>query len=96
MFPIKVFNNLVFRISYLCVILGLLCDILWSDPNKVKFGWHLNDRGVSYTFGADVVNKFLIKHDFDLICRGHQVNFNKFFIPYLFHKIKIAGGRRRL
>lgn len=28
---------------------------------------------MSYTFGADVVKKFLEKHDFDLICRGHQV-----------------------
>lgn len=54
-------------------ILGLLCDLLWSDPNKDKHGWSVNDRGVSYTFGADVVTKFLEKHDFDLICRGHQV-----------------------
>lgn len=56
-----------------CVLLGLLCDLLWSDPNKDKYGWSVNDRGVSYTFGADVVTKFLEKHDFDLICRGHQV-----------------------
>lgn len=54
-------------------LLGLLCDLLWSDPNKDKYGWNVNDRGVSYTFGADVVTKFLEKHDFDLICRGHQV-----------------------
>ncbi|KVI04781.1 Metallophosphoesterase domain-containing protein [Cynara cardunculus var. scolymus] len=34
---------------------GLLCDLLWSDPcNEVK-GWGMNDRGVSYTFGADIV-----------------------------------------
>uniref|UniRef100_A0A3B5B372 Serine/threonine specific protein phosphatases domain-containing protein n=1 Tax=Stegastes partitus TaxID=144197 RepID=A0A3B5B372_9TELE len=32
-----------------------------------------NDRGVSFTFGADVVAKFLHKHDMDLICRAHQV-----------------------
>merc|ERR1711943_161882 len=32
-----------------------------------------NDRGVSYTFGADVVSKFLQKHDYDLIVRAHQV-----------------------
>lgn len=37
-------------------------------------GWGENDRGVSYTFGADVVAKFLHKHDLDLICRAHQVN----------------------
>lgn len=36
-------------------------------------GWGENDRGVSFTFGAEVVAKFLRKHDFDLICRAHQV-----------------------
>lgn len=30
-------------------------------------------RGVSYTFGADVVSTFLKRHDLDLICRAHQV-----------------------
>ncbi|XP_053194899.1 protein phosphatase 1, catalytic subunit, alpha isozyme a [Scomber japonicus] len=35
--------------------------------------WGENDRGVSFTFGADVVAKFLHKHDMDLICRAHQV-----------------------
>lgn len=52
---------------------GLLCDLLWSDPDKDVMGWGENDRGVSYTFGADVVGKFLHKHDLDLICRAHQV-----------------------
>ena len=36
-------------------------------------GWGENDRGVSFTFGADVVSKFLNRHDLDLICRAHQV-----------------------
>ena len=36
-------------------------------------GWGENDRGVSYTFGPDVVTEFLQKHDLDLICRAHQV-----------------------
>jgi len=52
---------------------GLLCDLLWSDPDRDISGWGENDRGVSYTFGADVVTKFLDKHDLDLICRAHQV-----------------------
>ena len=45
---------------------GLLCDLLWSDPEADIAGWAENDRGVSYTFGADVVSKFLVKHDYDL------------------------------
>lgn len=52
---------------------GLLCDLLWSDPDKETTGWGENDRGVSFTFGADVVTKFLHNHDLDLICRAHQV-----------------------
>ncbi|XP_048476690.1 serine/threonine-protein phosphatase PP1-alpha catalytic subunit-like [Rhincodon typus] len=52
---------------------GLLCDLLWSDPDKDVQGWGENDRGVSFTFGAEVVAKFLHKHDLDLICRAHQI-----------------------
>ncbi|XP_058076193.1 serine/threonine-protein phosphatase PP1-like isoform X2 [Magnolia sinica] len=52
---------------------GLLCDLLWSDPNHDIKGWGDSDRGVSCTFGADVLAEFLDKNDLDLICRGHQV-----------------------
>lgn len=96
---------------------GLLCDLLWSDPDKdigeccsvlcwllprriscrrhplpraaltqylsnnppihstslSVVGWGENDRGVSFTFGPDVVAAFLKRHDLDLICRAHQV-----------------------
>eukprot|EP01006_Ploeotia_vitrea_P035979 TRINITY_DN65951_c0_g1_i2.p1 TRINITY_DN65951_c0_g1~~TRINITY_DN65951_c0_g1_i2.p1 ORF type:complete len:329 (+),score=-15.78 TRINITY_DN65951_c0_g1_i2:131-1117(+) len=52
---------------------GLLCDLLWADPNKDISGWRESDRGVSFTFGDDVVAQFLRRHDLDLICRAHQV-----------------------
>jgi len=52
---------------------GLLCDLLWADPDKDIDGWGENDRGVSFTFGEDIVAQFLHKHDLDLICRAHQV-----------------------
>eukprot|EP00927_Polykrikos_kofoidii_P052287 TRINITY_DN4607_c0_g2_i1.p1 TRINITY_DN4607_c0_g2~~TRINITY_DN4607_c0_g2_i1.p1 ORF type:complete len:305 (+),score=42.74 TRINITY_DN4607_c0_g2_i1:81-995(+) len=52
---------------------GLLCDLLWSDPEKEVSGWGENDRGVSFTFGPDIVQNFLRKHDLDLVCRAHQV-----------------------
>eukprot|EP00475_Leptophrys_vorax_P027477 TRINITY_DN39168_c0_g1_i1.p1 TRINITY_DN39168_c0_g1~~TRINITY_DN39168_c0_g1_i1.p1 ORF type:complete len:328 (+),score=33.26 TRINITY_DN39168_c0_g1_i1:292-1275(+) len=52
---------------------GLLCDLLWADPDKDIQGWGDNDRGVSYTFGSDTVTEFLDKHDLDLVCRAHQV-----------------------
>lgn len=62
-------------------LLGLLCDLLWSDPDKDVQGWGENDRGVSFTFGADVVSKFLNRHDLDLICRAHQVTYS--FVKYI-------------
>ncbi|KAF9622913.1 hypothetical protein IFM89_035146 [Coptis chinensis] len=52
---------------------GLLCDLLLSDPGRDVKGWGMNDRGISYTFGADKVSEFLLKHDLDLVCRAHQV-----------------------
>jgi len=52
---------------------GLLCDLLWADPDADTTGWMENDRGVSFTFGGDVVENFLKRHEFDLIVRAHQV-----------------------
>lgn len=34
---------------------GLLCDLLWSDPEKGVQGWAENERGVSYVFSAEIV-----------------------------------------
>ena len=71
--------------TYIIFIPGLLCDLLWSDPDKDVQGWGENDRGVSFTFGADVVSKFLNRHDLDLICRAHQVIFKKtYFFSYVY------------
>ena len=52
---------------------GLLCDILWSDPDENAKGWGENDRGVSCTFNETVLKNFLEKNDLDLLCRAHQV-----------------------
>jgi serine/threonine-protein phosphatase PP1 catalytic subunit len=52
---------------------GIICDLLWADPDKDITGWCENDRGVSYTFGPDVAASFLAVHDLDLIVRAHQV-----------------------
>ena len=52
---------------------GLLCDILWSDPDEHASGWGENDRGVSCTFNETVLKSFLEKNDLDLLCRAHQV-----------------------
>lgn len=52
---------------------GMICDLLWADPDKDISGWAENDRGVSFIFGPDIVSSFLTKHDMDLVCRAHQV-----------------------
>ncbi|XP_034475725.1 serine/threonine-protein phosphatase alpha-3 isoform-like [Drosophila innubila] len=52
---------------------GLLCDLLWSDPDRFGFGFSPSDRGVSFLYGRDVLERFLRKYDFDLLCRAHQV-----------------------
>jgi len=52
---------------------GVICDLLWADPDKDIAGWAESDRGVSFIFGPDVVSNFLQKWDMDLICRAHQV-----------------------
>jgi serine/threonine-protein phosphatase PP1 catalytic subunit len=58
---------------------GILTDLVWSDPDKDEQGWNPNiDRGISYTFGADIVTKFTKKHNLSMIVRAHQVH----FLPY--------------
>ena len=52
---------------------GLLCDLLWSDPDKDVLEYDENDRGVSVIFGEKIVQEFNKKNDLDLIIRAHQV-----------------------
>uniref|UniRef100_F1L9N6 Serine/threonine-protein phosphatase n=1 Tax=Ascaris suum TaxID=6253 RepID=F1L9N6_ASCSU len=52
---------------------SLHIDLVWSDPDGSVKGWQPNNRGLSYTFGVDVVNDMCQKLDIDLIARAHQV-----------------------
>jgi serine/threonine-protein phosphatase PP1 catalytic subunit len=52
---------------------GLLCDLLWADPDKDILGWYENDRGVSFTFGPDALNTLEDRLGLDLVIRAHQV-----------------------
>ena len=65
---------------------GVICDLLWSDPDSnLNGGWGPNSRSISVTFSDEVIGEFLKEHDFDLICRAHEVVED----GYLFH-----AGRR--
>ncbi|KAL6738753.1 hypothetical protein Aduo_012268 [Ancylostoma duodenale] len=52
---------------------SLPLDLLWADPdiNIKQFKFSL--RGVSCTFGPDVLQTVLEKYGFDLVARAHQV-----------------------
>lgn len=52
---------------------GLVCDLTWSDPDKVADAWSPSDRGVSYLFNGEVVEAFCKNNNLDLICRAHQL-----------------------
>jgi len=52
---------------------GFLCDLLWADPMVEGSGFGPNDRGVSVSFGADVLGDILAKENLDLVVRAHQV-----------------------
>jgi serine/threonine-protein phosphatase PP1 catalytic subunit len=61
---------------------GLLCDLLWADPDGEIEGWGANDRGTSYTFGCDIATQFCHDFGFELICRAHQAVMGGFEFPY--------------
>ncbi|EAY11363.1 Serine/threonine protein phosphatase PP1-gamma catalytic subunit, putative [Trichomonas vaginalis G3] len=61
---------------------GLLCDLLWSDPNMDVDDWEDNERGTSYCFGAQQVEDFLTKFGFDLVCRAHQAIMEGYEFPF--------------
>jgi serine/threonine-protein phosphatase PP1 catalytic subunit len=51
-----------------------MCDLLCSDPDNAITGWSVNGNNErTFTFGPDVVSRFLNKHNMDLIVRSSQV-----------------------
>ena len=52
---------------------GLLCDLVWSDPESNLKGWEMNNRGVSFTFNEKIVDNFLTIHNLEVLVRAHQV-----------------------
>jgi len=52
---------------------GPLADIMWSDPDPDKDGFVQSARGAGYTFGGDMVKKFLLVNQLQHIVRAHQL-----------------------
>lgn len=61
---------------------GLLCDLLWADPDYEVEEWGENDRGTSYVFGTSPLQKFLNYFKFDLVCRAHQAVMGGYEFPF--------------
>lgn len=52
---------------------GLVCDLLWACPERDADGWIEADKGVSYSFGPNIVRKFLDTFGFERLIVGGQV-----------------------
>ncbi|KAK8854190.1 hypothetical protein M9Y10_016749 [Tritrichomonas musculus] len=63
---------------------GPIADLLWSDPSpSVPNGdWGPNQRGTTFTWGQNIVNKFLKDNGLEMIIRAHQVAFEGFKYPF--------------
>jgi len=51
---------------------GILCDILWSDPED-RNGWGYSPRGAGFVWGYDCSEKFLYINKIKFISRAHQL-----------------------
>lgn len=52
---------------------GPMADLVWSDPDPERDEFSLSPRGAGYTFGAQVVKKFLAVNGMSHILRAHQL-----------------------
>lgn len=52
---------------------GPMADLVWSDPDPERDEFSLSPRGAGYTFGAQVVRKFLEVNNMSHILRAHQL-----------------------
>jgi serine/threonine-protein phosphatase PPG1 len=52
---------------------GPMADLVWSDPDADRDEFSLSPRGAGYTFGAQVVKKFLQVNSMVHILRAHQL-----------------------
>ncbi|KAK4085674.1 uncharacterized protein Triagg1_664 [Trichoderma aggressivum f. europaeum] len=61
---------------------GPMADLVWSDPDPDRDEFSLSPRGAGYTFGAQVVKKFLAVNNMSHILRAHQLCQEGFQVLY--------------
>src|SRR5438477_2653695 len=54
------------------LMLGSMCDLLWSDPDDAP-GWALSPRGAGWLFGPDIARAFNHRNNISFIARAHQL-----------------------
>lgn len=52
---------------------GPMADLVWSDPDGEKEEFAISQRGAGYTFGSQIVRKFLEINKMEHILRAHQL-----------------------
>lgn len=52
---------------------GIMCDLLWSDPEESAEEWTPSQRGAGHFFGANQLNEFNTINNLNYICRAHQL-----------------------
>ena len=52
---------------------GLMCDMMWSDPSNSTVKWGENARGISCTYNSLAIISFLKNNKLQLLCRAHQL-----------------------
>lgn len=52
---------------------GPMCDLLWSDPDETRKGFHASPRAAGFLFGSDTTDKFIHRNSLSMIARAHQL-----------------------
>ncbi|CAG8480331.1 12291_t:CDS:2 [Ambispora gerdemannii] len=61
---------------------GPMADLVWSDPDPDKDEFAISPRGAGYTFGGEVVKKFLEINQMEHILRAHQLCMEGYQVLY--------------
>ena len=60
---------------------GLMSDLLWSDPQPFP-GKSPSKRGVGFSFGPDITEKFLELNNLTLLVRSHEVKEEGYLVEH--------------
>lgn len=65
---------------------GLICDLLWSDPDSISTEWGPSSRQTSVCYGQKAVESVINKFKFNLIVRSHQSAKEGYSYPFAPYK----------